>query len=166
MSKTALRYLSLGFLLSAILLAGYRAFFFEPAMSAEGTDAPSTELSPEENTYKEKYEQLLAETEVAKMEHEQDSEDTSPSNTAESTESPDEDAGNEVITTTVVINEGEPSSVAAAQLQNQGILDNAGEFNDYLEENNLTTLIRPGSFTVSSDMSYGEIADTLLSKSN
>lgn len=186
MSKTALRYLSLGLLLSAIVLAGYRVFFYDAQISADKATTPSTELSQEEETYKEKYEQLLAETEVAKIENDYAAaeESTAPeAESAESTESSEdtedaedteneaddsnseEDASNEPITTTVVINEGEPSSIAATQLQNQGIIESANEFNDYLEENNFTTLVRPGSFTVNSDMSFQEIADVLMSES-
>lgn len=173
MSKTALRYLSLGLLISAIVLAGYRAFFYDPQLKAEEATAPDTELSQEEKMYKQKYEQLLAETEVSKMEDEYTAENDSSSETEgseessdnEAEETADEDASNDVITTTIVINEGEPSSIAATQLQNQGIIENASEFNDFLEENNYTTLVRPGTFTVNSDMSFQEIAEVLMSES-
>jgi len=67
LSKPALRYLALGFLVSAIILAGYRSFLYQPQVvdSSESDTAP---LTQDELTYKEKYETLLAETELAQLE--------------------------------------------------------------------------------------------------
>lgn len=168
MSKPALRFLSLGFLVSALILAGYRSFFYEP-QSANATDA-STELTQEDETYKDKYENLLAETELAKMESEyavddQDTESTEESSEseAEETSSNEEETSSQATTATIVINEGDPSSLAARQLQEQGIIEDSTEFDNFLEDNSLSNLIRPGTFTIESGMSFQEIADILSS---
>lgn len=176
MSKPALRYLALGFLVSAIILVGYRSFLYQPQVvdSSESDTAP---LTQDELTYKEKYETLLAETELAQLEsgYVDESENTKNTESAasdeaaqESSESDAEESqedSEDVVTATVVINQGDPSSTAARQLQEQGIIEDSAEFDEFLESNNLSNLVRPGSFTVNSDMSFQEIADILLSES-
>ncbi|MER2181186.1 MAG: hypothetical protein ABS899_03930, partial [Desemzia incerta] len=67
MSKPALRYLALGFLVSAIILAGYRSFLYQPQV-ADSSESDTAPLTQDELTYKEKYETLLAETELAQLE--------------------------------------------------------------------------------------------------
>lgn len=178
MSKPALRYLALGFLISAIILAGYRSFLYEP-QTADPNESESAPLTQDELTYKEKYETLLAETELAQLESGfvSESENTDDAESTESqepaqessesnTEESQEDSENEgVVTATVVINQGDPSSTAARQLQEQGIIEDSAEFDAFLESNNLSNLVRPGNFTVNSGMSFQEIADILLSES-
>ncbi|MER2041215.1 hypothetical protein [Desemzia incerta] len=176
MSKPALRYLALGFLVSAIILAGYRSFLYQPQV-ADSSESDTAPLTQDELTYKEKYETLLAETELAQLESGYVDESESTENTEsaatdeaaqESSESDTEESqedSEDVVTATVVINQGDPSSTAARQLQEQGIIEDSAEFDEFLESNNLSNLVRPGSFTVNSDMSFQEIADILLSES-
>ena len=176
MSKPTLRYLALGFLVSAIILAGYRSFLYEPQV-ADSSESDTAPLTQDELTYKEKYETLLAETELAQLEsgYVDESESTESTEPAESDEAVQESSKNdteeskeeseEVATATVIINEGDPSSTAARQLQEQGIIEDSAEFDQFLESNNLSNLVRPGNFTVNSGMSFQEIADILLSES-
>lgn len=176
MSKPALRYLALGFLVSAIILAGYRSFLYQPQV-ADSSESDTAPLTQDELTYKEKYETLLAETELAQLEsgYVDESESTESTEPAESDEAVQESSKNdteeskeeseEVATATVIINEGDPSSTAARQLQEQGIIEDSAEFDQFLESNNLSNLVRPGNFTVNSGMSFQEIADILLSES-
>jgi len=176
LSKPALRYLALGFLVSAIILAGYRSFLYEPQV-ADSSESDTAPLTQDELTYKEKYETLLAETELAQLESDyvDESESTESTEPAESDEAVQESSkndteeskeeGEEVATATVIINEGDPSSTAARQLQEQGIIEDSAEFDQFLESNNLSNLVRPGNFTVNSGMSFQEIADILLSES-
>ena len=176
MSKPALRYLALGFLVSAIILAGYRSFLYEPQV-ADSSESDTAPLTQDELTYKEKYETLLAETELAQLEsgYVDESENTENTESAASDEAAQESGesdteesqedSEDVVTATVIINEGDPSSTAARQLQEQGIIEDSAEFDQFLESNNLSNLVRPGNFTVNSDMSFQEIADILLSES-
>lgn len=169
MSKPALRYLALGFLVSAIVLAGYRLFFYD-AQSIASEDKPTEEtvLSKEEATYKEKYEALLAETEVANLEKEtaasesDTAEEEATSESAESAASESSEPSEKKIT--VIINEGDPSSVASQQLQEQGLIEDAFDFDGFLEDNGYAALIRPGSYDVSSEMDYDQLASVLMDK--
>lgn len=176
MSKPALRYLALGFLVSAIILAYYRSFLYQPQV-ADSSESKTAPLTQDELSYKEKYETLLAETELAQLEsgYVDESENTENTESAASDEAAQESGesdteesqedSEDVVSATVIINEGDPSSTAARQLQEQGIIEDSAEFDEFLESNNLSNLVRPGSFTVNSDMSFQEIADILLSES-
>ena len=52
----------------------------------------------------------------------------------------------------------------AKKLRNAGIIDDAEEFNDYLCDNGYASNIQNGKFTITSNMSYKEIAETITSK--
>lgn len=165
LDKTALRFLALGFFVSAILLSGYGLLSSGPSLSAE------------ERSYKERYEELVAENNsssdsVAEQpsdssnEPAEASEDSSVEDVTDSSEEaqeqPKEENNTDAISTVIVIEQGDPSSFASTQLQNQGIVESALEFNDFLENNNYTGRLRPGSYEVNSDMSFEEIAKTLM----
>lgn len=171
MSKPTLRYMALGFLISAIVLAGYRLFLYEPQVSADhSTTNDSVTLSKEEASYKEKYESLLAETEVANLT--KDKESSKDTETASSEKPKEEDSATkssesskpEVVKTTIVINDGDPSSVAVQQLEDQGIIEDSSEFETFLEENDYISLLRPGSYEVTSEMDFQKIADVLMGR--
>ena len=51
----------------------------------------------------------------------------------------------------------------ANKLENAGIIDDADEFNDYLCDNGYSSNIQNGKFTITSDMSYREIAEIITS---
>lgn len=169
MSKPTLRYMALAFLISAIVLAGYRLFLYEPQVSADhSTTNDSTTLSKEEISYKEKYESLLAETEVANL----TKESSNNSETASSEKQKEDDSSTkssesskpEVVKTTIVINDGDPSSVAVQQLEEQGIIEDSSEFEKFLEQNDYISLLRPGSYEVTSEMDFQKIADVLMGR--
>ncbi len=167
MSKPALRYLALGFLVSAIVLAGYRLFFYDvQTIASEDTVVEETALTKEEVSYKEKYETLLAETEIAHLEKETATsepdavKEEATSESAESAESESSEPSEKKIT--VTINDGDPSSVASQQLQEQGLIEDAFDFDGFLEDNGYAALIRPGSYEVSSEMDYEQMANVLM----
>ncbi|SFH72964.1 hypothetical protein [Pisciglobus halotolerans] len=162
MSKPALRYLSLGFLLSAVILLGF-SFFNEPAAD-KGKTSGSQELSKDEQSYKSMYESLLAETEEEKLDKEKTDSAESKDAEQESTKEADKETSSEkeIIKGTVVINKGDPSSTAVKQLVELGIIEQPSDFNDFLEEKNYTSSIRPGSHPVDSKMSFEEIAQSLM----
>ncbi|WP_028273697.1 hypothetical protein [Atopococcus tabaci] len=166
LDKTALRFLALGFFVSAILLSVY------------GVLSPGSSLSAEEQSYKVRYEELVAETNsssdsasVAEQpadssnEPVESTEDSSADVTDSSEdvqEEPEKENNTDAISTVIVIEQGDPSSFASTQLQNQGIVESAIEFNNFLENNNYTGSLRPGSYEVNSEMSFEEIARTLM----
>ncbi|SDQ11579.1 hypothetical protein LHA31_00230 [Carnobacterium viridans] len=167
MSKPALRYLALGFLVSAIVLAGYRLFLYDvQPIASENEKIEETVPTKEEISYKEKYEALLADKEVADLEKETETSESADvkeeatSESAESAESESSEPSEKKIT--LIINEGDPSSVASKQLQEQGLIEDAFDFDEFLEENSYAALIRPGSYEVSSEMDYNELASVLM----
>lgn len=167
MSKPALRYLALGFLVSAIVLAGYRLFLYDvQPIASENEKTEETVLTKEEISYQEKYEALLADKEVADLEKETATsesavvEEEATSESAESPESESSEPSEKKIT--VIINDGDPSSVASQQLEEQGLIEDAFDFDGFLEENSYAALIRPGSYEVSSEMDYNELASVLM----
>lgn len=164
MSKPALRYLALGFLVSAIVLAGYRLFLYDvQPIASENEKTEETVPTKEEVSYQEKYEALLADKEVADLEKETATSESAvvkDDATSESSESAESEPSEKKIT--VIINDGDPSSVASQQLQEQGLIEDAFDFDGFLEENSYAALIRPGSYEVSSEMDYNELASVLM----
>ncbi|WP_407371606.1 hypothetical protein [Carnobacterium sp.] len=166
MSKPALRYLAIGFLVSAIVLAGYRLFLYDvQPIASENEKTEETVPTKEEISYKEKYEALLADKEVADLEKETETSETADveeatSESAENAESESSEPSEKKIT--VIINDGDPSSVASQQLEEQGLIDDAFDFDGFLEDNSYAALIRPGSYEVSSEMDYNELASVLM----
>ncbi|MDN6627127.1 MAG: hypothetical protein L0K82_07925 [Pisciglobus halotolerans] len=145
MTKPALRYLSLGFLISAVILLSFS--FFNKEEASSNVDSSTQE----EQVYKEKYESLAAKTESKKSESGKTIEEKG--NTANS---------KLLIKSTIIIRQGDPSDNATQQLKNAGIIKNSAEFNDYLEKNNYAKNLRPGSHVVTSEMDFEDLAYTLM----
>ncbi|RDW19340.1 hypothetical protein CWR48_09135 [Oceanobacillus arenosus] len=59
------------------------------------------------------------------------------------------------------IEPGMPSSMITSVLQEQGIIDDASEFNSYLEEHDYSLKVRMGTHQVTSAMSFYELAETI-----
>jgi hypothetical protein len=58
---------------------------------------------------------------------------------------------------TLIIKKGEASREIAHRLEQAKIIQNAKSFLTYLEHKHLTRKIRPGTYTVTSEMTYDEI---------
>lgn len=184
MTKRSLRTLALGFFLSGSLVVGFR--YFDD--NSEGADNQEIEELQNEIRY---LEEQLAQFEVAQATAEQDSDETTEpeeeqenepeeesddseedsqeeeqpeQETPEESEEDSEEEAEVVFSATITVGEGQPSSVAARQLQEQGIIEDRFDFDSYLENNNYAVLVRPGSYEVSSDMNYEEIANTLMGR--
>ena len=145
MTKPALRYLSLGFLISAVILLSFS--FFNKEETSNNVDSQNQE----NQVYKEKYESLVAETESKKPE-------------SEITKKKKENATNQkvLIKSTIVIRQGDPSANATQQLKDAGIIKNSTDFNHYLEKNDYAKKLRPGSHVVTSEMDFKGLAYTLM----
>ncbi|HEM2374177.1 TPA: endolytic transglycosylase MltG, partial [Listeria monocytogenes] len=124
------------------------------------TKAASTKAGSDENssTWKNKYEKLLAQQEVDKATE------------AEAKKKAEEDAkkkaeeAKKVKSYTLKISKGDPSSKAGDELQANGIIKSASDFDKYLRDNNYEKYIRDGSYNLKSDMSYETIAKILTHK--
>lgn len=101
-----------------------------------------------------------AENEAA--EDENADEENENGNSDENEEGTEED---EVIETKVKLESGMPPSNISDSLEDAGIIDDAMEFNDYLEDNDYSGSVKPGTYKVNSEMSFDEIAEIITTYS-
>lgn len=184
MNRPALRFLAVGFLVSALILSGYRLFLYEPSTSAaknSETSKKSTTLSADEKSYKEKYEELLTKVELEKVTGDSSSTDSATADSSSKAKTAAEKKAEETAAAaakkkeeeeaakkkaeedkvkkyTLVIGQGDPTSTAVDQLASQGIIKDANEFTQFLSANDYEMYIRDGSYEVNSSMSYEQIA--------
>ena len=165
MNKQKLRFISIGFLLSAILLAGFQLFYPEALTGSTfngGANSDSTD-------YQEKYESTLAELELQKQLNEATTSSTPaegsavtsgvPTETASAAESSAVPAANAPVT--FVITSGQPMSVVIDNLVSAGLITDRAVFEQYLNDRNLVTKINVGEYQLSQDMGYEVIADMI-----
>lgn len=165
MNKQKLRFLSIGFLLSAVLLAGFQLFYPEalPGSTFNG------EATADSTDYQEKYESTLAELELQKKINEASissapAEGTAvassaPAETASIAESSAAPAPNTPVT--FVITSGQPTSVVIDNLVSAGLITDRAVFEQYLNDRNLVMKINIGEYQLSQDMGYEVIADMI-----
>ena len=124
--------------------------------SESGSEENTTgEVETEENTTKE------PETEKTTIkEPETEEQTTKEPATEEETTKNNKPAKSYVLTVT----SRTISRDVARKLESAGIIDDSEEFNDYLCDNGYASNIQNGKFTITSDMSYKEIAETITSK--
>jgi hypothetical protein len=163
MNKQRLRFLSIGFLLSALILSGFQLFY--PMDSpAENADTTANVAS---DGYKEKYESLLVEVELQKKAAESAAVTSSDTSLAESV--PEATASQAVATSEssagtmvkFVIAQGQPTSVVIDNLVSAGLIADRAVFEQYLTEHNLLYKINYGEYELSRDMGYEVIADII-----
>lgn len=68
------------------------------------------------------------------------------------------------VTATIVIERGNTATVVCNKIQEAGIVKSGEDFKKYLVKYNLTDYINVGSYTLSSDMSFEEIAGILTGR--
>lgn len=157
--KKNLRMLALGFLISAVVLFVYDQFFSTPT-KADETKSASTKAGSDDssNTWKVKYEKLLAQQEVDKA-----TEDEAKKKADEDAKKKAEEA-KKVKNYTLTISKGDPSSKAGEELQKNGIIKSSSEFDKYLKDNDYEKYVRDGKYNLTSDMNYETIAKILAHK--
>ncbi|GGK03385.1 hypothetical protein GCM10007063_26970 [Lentibacillus kapialis] len=91
---------------------------------------------------------------------ETDSDKTSDSNSEQKSDSEktDEDSST---TYTLTVESGEAPSEISQTLKENGIIDDADAFTEYLEDEGYSELVQLGEFELSSDMDHKKIAETL-----
>jgi len=70
----------------------------------------------------------------------------------------------EVITAVIVVERGNTATVVCKKIQQAGIVSDANKLRDYLLAHNLTDYINIGTYTMSSDMTFAEIAKLLTGR--
>ncbi|WP_067730429.1 MltG/YceG/YrrL family protein [Oceanobacillus damuensis] len=102
----------------------------------------STEDAEEEN-----------ETRTTEEENGDDPEETEPAGNGESNNSPE--------SYTLTINPGMASSDISSLLAENNIIENASEFNNYLDEHDYSLKVQIGTYELTSDMSFYQIAEKI-----
>lgn len=114
----------------------------EQADKAENTDTEKTEDTNKEKTTPE-------------------SEDTSSEDGTASDEQEQEQPAAPAKSYTVTIESGMAPSTISNELEANGVIENSAEFIRYLEDEGYVARIQLGEFTITSDMSYFEVAEAL-----
>ena len=126
--------------------------------STTGEENSQTETKKEENTTS-KVEETTTKEETTKEQTTQEVTTKEPQSEEETTKA-NEAAKTYVLTVTASTS----SKQVAMALESAGIVENYKEFDDYLCDNGYASNIQNGKFTVTSDMSYKEIAELITSK--
>lgn len=183
MTKRNIRLLASGFFISGLLLTAFQTMNGTTVESggSESTEAveadlrvmeeKAVQLELENEQLREEYDKLVA-MQSGEFNETEESEDFSENQEADTTEeteemestdeTSEEESSASATEYTIVVAEGEPSSVIASQLERHGLIDDFFEFNDYLEANDLIRRVRPGEFTVHSDMNRAQIIEAII----
>lgn len=116
-------------------------------------EQPTSKAKAAEKTNDEKDKQKEADNKKANKDQENDQEDKEKDKEQEDKEKNK--------TYTLKIKSGMPSSEISDLLEENNIIDDASEFNKYLEKHNYSEKVQLGKFKVSSDMSLYEIAEAI-----
>lgn len=120
--------------------------------SETSTTAGETESQKETTTQKETESQKETTTQKETVSQEETSQESTT------------DKKGEVVTYTLTVARGMSSNEVCKVLYDNGIIDNAVDFDNYLVSRGYAEKIRVGIFEVRSDMSYDELAATFCSK--
>ncbi len=123
------------------------------------TTKEETTTSKVEETTTSKVEETTTKEETTKEQTTQESTTKEPQ-TEETTTKNNADVKTYVLTVTARTS----SKQVAMALESAGIISNYKEFDDYLCDNGYASNIQNGKFTITSDMSYKQIAETITSK--
>ncbi len=91
----------------------------------------------------------------------EDKKNEKPDSQKEESKKEDKNKKDEVVTYTLKIEAGMVPSSISAQLEENNIIEDAFEFDQYLEKNDYSKYVQLGEFKVSSDMNFKEIAEEI-----
>ncbi|KPB05248.1 endolytic transglycosylase MltG [Bacillus sp. CHD6a] len=114
---------------------------------------------------KEEYDELLPvvePVEESKPEQKEAEKEESNSNEVATEEEKEEPKEEENKPFEIVIPDGMATYEITALLAREGIIEDDKKFDEYLEDNNIATKVRSGTFTMKKGMSYEEAADVLI----
>jgi hypothetical protein len=90
-------------------------------------------------------------------------EDADEETESDENETEEEENSDDPVEYTLTIESGMPSSEIGTQLEENDIIDDADDFSNYLEEHDYSLQIKATDHEVSSDMSFYELAEELIS---
>ncbi|WP_161878858.1 endolytic transglycosylase MltG [Alkalibacterium sp. MB6] len=166
MSKKNIRLMALGFFLSGLLLLMLTALPFsnEQSDNEQTAEAIESELHYLEEKLvsleleNEELMKALEATEGGSIEEEEPEVEVE----VEAEVDEEEEVEDTVQTYTVVVQEGQPSSVVANQLEEFGLIEDRHAFNTYLEESDFYKRVRAGRYTVTSDMNRDQLVQAII----
>ncbi|MCT1903907.1 endolytic transglycosylase MltG [Oceanobacillus sojae] len=85
--------------------------------------------------------------------------------TDEGNEDEESSEDSDVVEVEITLENGAPPSNISDALEDAGIIDDAKDFNDFLEDNDLSGSVKPGTYEVDSEMSFDEIGDIITTYS-
>lgn len=138
----------------------------EASVNPEVSTVPQTSVKPETST--------APQTSAPKSSPDVDKDKNSKTNTNNKTdnekefEKEKEKAKKEMedIKKQLTINDGDWASKVSDELENMGIIDNATKFDKYLTDNGYSNIIHSGTYDVSPDDSYHDLAEKITSTFN
>ncbi|MGP6146165.1 hypothetical protein [Jeotgalibaca sp. A122] len=154
MKKDKLRFLALGFFLSALIMTLFQ--LVGNVGTTKGTESAIAVESSIESSISSMKEARPGTVNNSEIESSQSSSQAESSESGNSQEESDERDSFEFI-----VNEGEPSSVVIENLYTIGLIEDPEEAQTYLEEHSLLNSIQYGTYELSKEMSDTEILDTL-----
>lgn len=136
-----------------------------------GEENSQTETTKEETTTSKVEETTTSKVEESTIKEETTKEETTKEQTTQEsttkepqTEETTTKNNADVKTYVLTVTSRTSSKQVAMALESAGIISNYKEFDDYLCDNGYASNIQNGKFTITSDMSYKQIAETITSK--
>ena len=158
MTREAYRWLGIGFLVAALFVLGFKLFGNDATAGSKKEATPETKTAAqtkEQADWKKKYEDLLAETETAKLEKEDKAEEETKKETSKKEDKKETDSAD------ISIGSGEPASDVAKKLKESGMISDAEYFTEFLRNNGYEKFIRNGTYTIKKSMNLDDIAKTI-----
>lgn len=143
MNKLAIRYLGIGIFFSGAALTAYNAF--SPTVATSDSDLESAYNASQEEL--ETVKQQLAELQLSLDKAQNANQNVNTEATP--------------VRTIITIEAGMTSSEVGTLLENIQVIESKSEFEDYLEENKLSSKIQVGKYELNSDMSIQQIVEIL-----
>ncbi len=137
----------------AIARAQQLGYTLETEASGDATTDTSDGMTLKEYSEASNTEETTDSTEEEKTEDTTDASDTEEETT---------NAADEPTEITITISSEDDSSAVAKRLQQNGIIEDASDFDQYLVKYGYDRILQPGDYTVSSDMDYAQLAAALL----
>ena len=143
----------------------------ESENTTTGEENSQTETTKEETTTSKVEETTTSKVEESTIKEETTKEETTKEQTTQEsttkepqTEETTTKNNADVKTYVLTVTSRTSSKQVAMALESAGIISNYKEFDDYLCDNGYASNIQNGKFTITSDMSYKQIAETITSK--
>ncbi|MEE1516611.1 MAG: hypothetical protein UF228_03315 [Lachnospiraceae bacterium] len=138
----------------------------ESENTTTGEENSQTETTKEETTTSKVEETTTSKVEETTTKEETTKEQTTQESTTKEPQTEETTTKNnaDVKTYVLTVTSRTSSKQVAMALESAGIISNYKEFDDYLCDNGYASNIQNGKFTITSDMSYKQIAETITSK--